>query len=359
VALLATLVLLLLHAWVYGFVTDDAFISFRYARNLASGHGLVFNPGFERVEGYTNFLWVVILAGLARVGARPEVTAHVLSIAATVGLWAVVAAYAFRTRPAGGAGWLALVPTLLLAATRSIAVWSTSGLETRLFELLVVAGTLRLLTETERRLEGGSPRPVAALLLALATLTRPDGLLIAAAVFGVAGATLLVRGRLRLRDAIPSAAVFLLLVGGHLLFRVSYYGAWVPNTYAAKVGGRTWWSMGGRYLTAFVLEYAAWLWLPLLAAAIAGHARRRTLFVPALFAAAVIPHALYIVSIGGDHFEYRPFDLYFPFAFLLLYDGSRPRGNARAASRRPRVVRSRPLRASSFRTRRTGNFPTS
>ena len=45
-------------AW---FLCDDAFISFRYARNLLKGHGLVFNPG-EYVEGYSNFLWTLELA---------------------------------------------------------------------------------------------------------------------------------------------------------------------------------------------------------------------------------------------------------------------------------------------------------
>ena len=52
---------LLPHAHLFDFVTDDAFISFRYARNLALHGQLVFNLG-ERVEGYTNFLWTVILA---------------------------------------------------------------------------------------------------------------------------------------------------------------------------------------------------------------------------------------------------------------------------------------------------------
>ncbi|MCY3959730.1 MAG: hypothetical protein OXG65_15775, partial [Chloroflexi bacterium] len=47
-------------ASVTWFISDDAFISFRYVRNLLEGHGLVFNPG-EYVEGYTNFLWVLEL----------------------------------------------------------------------------------------------------------------------------------------------------------------------------------------------------------------------------------------------------------------------------------------------------------
>ena len=60
------LALLVWLASVSWFLTDDAFISFRYVHNLLEGHGLVFNPG-ERVEGYSNFLWVLELAAIWRV----------------------------------------------------------------------------------------------------------------------------------------------------------------------------------------------------------------------------------------------------------------------------------------------------
>ena len=70
-------------ASVSWFLTDDAFISFRYARNLLEGHGLVFNPG-ERVEGYSNFLWVLELAAVWRaLGVPPEDAAPWLSVAFT------------------------------------------------------------------------------------------------------------------------------------------------------------------------------------------------------------------------------------------------------------------------------------
>ena len=61
-SLVAALVLAagLTHVLSLRFFYDDAFITFRYAANLAHGHGLVFNPG-ERVEGYSNFLWTVLL----------------------------------------------------------------------------------------------------------------------------------------------------------------------------------------------------------------------------------------------------------------------------------------------------------
>ncbi len=64
-------------AWSQRLACDDAFISFRYARNLVSGHGLVYNPG-ECVEGYTNFLWTLMIAGAMALGADPLKAAWVL-----------------------------------------------------------------------------------------------------------------------------------------------------------------------------------------------------------------------------------------------------------------------------------------
>ncbi len=79
------LVLLGWLAVVAWFLCDDAFISFRYVRNLLEGHGLVFNPG-EYVEGYTNFLWMLELAAIWRLlGIPPEQAVPWLSIACTVG----------------------------------------------------------------------------------------------------------------------------------------------------------------------------------------------------------------------------------------------------------------------------------
>ncbi len=337
-ALLVGLGLLLAHADVYAFLTDDAFISFRYARNLAEGFGLVFNPGFERVEGYTNFLWVTLLAGLAALGAAPEDAANPLSIAFTVATFATVVALAVRTAPPRHRALAIALPPLLLAATRSFAVWSTSGLETRLFELLVIGGSLRLLVEFDH-LERGATRvrPFAAMLFALACLTRPDGQLVAACAFATA---ILARPR-HIRARLPwiaaTAGTLVVAIGAHYLFRRYYYGEWLPNTWYAKVGDRVAWPEGLRYLASFALEYAMPLWIPFLAAGAIQHFRRGTGIVPALFAAICLPHALYVVAVGGDHFEYRPLDLYFPFAYLLLAQGaaylaSSPRAAAASAA---------------------------
>jgi tetratricopeptide (TPR) repeat protein len=324
VAAAGSLALLLFHVWWYRFLTDDAFISFRYARNLADGFGLVFNPGFERVEGYTNFLWVLILAAFDVIGIAPERIANVLSTLCGVAIWWAV--YRYCRRRADRPVWIAVLPLFLLAGTRSFAVWCTSGLETKLFEMLAVLGVLTALDEIDAARAGGPERWTrSSLLLALACLTRPDGVLIAGCVF--ATRFLLDWRRTRaagtsLRAMLRGAAIFALLVGGHLVFRRAYYDDWVPNTYYAKVGGDTWIEMGLRYLLTFAIEYGVVFWLPLLAASVVTLRREGRAHHGLLFAAAVLPHAMSLVAIGGDHFEYRPLDLYFPFAYILIADGA-------------------------------------
>ena len=318
-----TLLVLVFHVYMYRFLTDDAFISFRYAQNLSEGHGLVFNPGYERVEGYTNFLWVLLLALLGMAGISPPIAAHVLSLGATIGLWAVVVRYLAREYRRPGPAWPVLVPPLFLAATRSFAVWSTGGLETRLFDLLVVAGVLRLLRETRARIDGPPLRSMAPFLLGLAILTRPEGVLISITTLGAANLYLATRGKFEWRGFLRQVTPCVVIVVIHGVFRLAYYGDIVPNTYYAKVGGQSWWGMGLKYLLVFCLEYSVYLWLPLLGAALWRFRKDGDNLTPLIFAAAIVPHMVGVISVGGDHFEYRPFDFYFPLFFLALFHGAR------------------------------------
>jgi arabinofuranosyltransferase len=313
---------LLTHIALYSFQCDDAFISFRYARNLADGDGLVFNPGHERVEGYTNFLWVLILAAGSWVGMPPESLASPLSILFSLGLAAWLLWFCDRNRPGGVSPWWLVVPAVFLAANRSYAVWSTSGLETKLFELLAVGGVICTLGEMRAMREGRDGFPYSALLLALATLTRPDGLLISACVIGTRILLQVIDRTIRLRPLAVGTLVFAGLVGGHFLFRHWYYGDWLPNTYYAKVSGQTWWEMGGKYLAGFALEYGLVFWLPVLIAAAVGLYRVGRLDILLIILAATIPHAIYIAAIGGDHFEYRPLDVYVPLLLIWLFYAS-------------------------------------
>ena len=62
-ALVAAILLCVLSSlFMMNFVPDDSYISFRYAENLANGHGLRFNTNEQPVEGFSNLLWILVCA---------------------------------------------------------------------------------------------------------------------------------------------------------------------------------------------------------------------------------------------------------------------------------------------------------
>lgn len=215
----------LVHTRAWRFICDDAYISFRYARNLAEHGTLAYNVVAPRelIEGYTNFLWVLLLALGDRCGVAPEVLAPVLTQSAVIGALALVC---WLLRRVSGA-W-SLVPALLLACSPEFMVWGQGGLETALAAALTFAAMGA----------GASGRwPGAGVLTALAGLTRPDALLPIGLFFGT---WLIVHGRKdwpgwrRLLVGGALAAGPLLV---HLLWRHEYYGSWAPNTWTVKQFG--------------------------------------------------------------------------------------------------------------------------
>ncbi len=206
--------------WLPRIVVDDAFISYRYARNLVEGHGLVFNIG-ERVEGYSNFLWVMLTALGMKLGLEPIGWTRAMGAAAYIGTVALGIRLAFRlTRSL----WIAMAVALLLGGSTALCGSAMSGLETGLFGFLIMAA---LSATFEGRLT------LASTLLGLSAITRPEGL--GLCVLAVVLTAAYPAGRSRrwaetARVAIPA----FLLVGGLMLFRLGYYGALMPNSVQAK-----------------------------------------------------------------------------------------------------------------------------
>ena len=326
-ALLAAGVVALFAANVhrYAFLGDDSFISFRYARHLAEGQGLVWNPG-ERVEGYTNFLWVLLMAGAIKADLEPELASNALGIASGLGLLVAMALFTARTTSwRNPVVWLA---PGVLAVHRSFTAWCTGGLETMFFSLLVFLASLAFLVERERR--AASPLG-SSMLFALATLTRPEGALFAL----VAGAFFLgeiARRRRSLRAGLCWAAPYVSLVGAHLLWRHAYYGYWLPNTFYAKVPG-AWWEQGFQYLSLFASDYQIVWFLPLVAASVL---LRRQFAAWLLFAQAAV-YLVYVAWIGGDRFEFRFLVPILAHVTWLMADGVTQIARLRIGPGRPRI----------------------
>lgn len=274
----------------YGLI-DDAYISLRYAGNLAAGHGLVWNPG-ERVEGYTSFLWVALLGLLHAVTRIPlELLATVGSIGCGIGC--LVAADRLATRLARD-GARSPLPGLLLAAYLPLAFWGFSGMETPLFVWLLLA----FLERVAAAFAGESLRYRDGLLLAGGLLLcRPE----AYAFVPILLVALASRDR---RGALRGGAGALTLAVPHLLFRRLFYGDFLPNTFYVKVDFSSAQLMahGVSYLAEGALPH-----LPLLCGAAwglitlrrSGELRPQDLLLPLTLAVA-LGIAVYT---GGDHFR--------------------------------------------------------
>ena len=308
---LALLVLALLGVLVhrFHFLGDDCFIAFRFSKNLVDGHGLVYNPG-ERVEGYTQFLWVLLMAAGMKVGLQPE--GFSMAVGITCGVLILLLLVRLSRGTAGGlTPWVWIAP-LCLAVNRSFAAWCTGGLGTQFFAFLVLASAVCFMWARERN---GS-LVAASLLYGVTTLARPEGGLF----FAVCGLFVLwdvLRRRSGFGALVRFTLPFVVLVGAHFLWRHHYYGFWLPNTFYAKVSG-LWWDQSKLYLGLFANDHLLILSAPLLLLLL-GRGGARHL----LLAGQCVLYTLYIVYVGGDRFEYRFMTPVLPLYFWLLAESVR------------------------------------
>lgn len=277
----------------YFWLDDDQMISMRYARNLAEGHGLVWNPG-ERVEGYSNFLWTLVMAGVHLL-PLPDATTSLavklinLGLAFAVLLLSEQLLRRFLPKPG-----LALPAVLLtLALCGDLLFWSANGFETTLLTVIFLAVVVRLLDEEQT----GQPRLATYLLMGLLPLVRSDALHV------WLGAAILAIGISKdRRKTAAFLGVSLLLPAAHVLWRRWYYGDWLPNTYYLKVYGIDGLPrIGLGYVRFFVHSYAVALLLAGFGAFLA--AQRRWW----LLLAGVAISMAYSVMIGGDIFPFSRF----------------------------------------------------
>ena len=282
---------------------DDAMISMRYAQNLAEGHGLLWNIGEEPVEGYTNFLWTLLMAGAHLLGlADSKVSLVVILIA---GACLVANAFVVRRiadQVSGGKPLASVAAVALTLFSYPLIFWSLRGMEVGFLTLIVDVGILASL----RLREGFNWRQLWILCVAcmLAVLTRPDSV---GPVFVLGAFTVLMTGaRDRLKVALTLAASVGATLAGHTAFRVAYYHDTLPNTYYLKVFGTP---LSARllvgipaFLRTVLLELWPLLLLPLVLlirspGRLADRGRQMLLLL-------LLGQCAYSVYVGGDAWEH-------------------------------------------------------
>lgn len=298
--------------WSWYFVPnglDDPLISYRYSDRLLHGKGLTWNDG-EYVEGYSNLLWVLLVAAGGLVQPDLVRVGWVLGFLANA---AVMAALVWTFgRNCSNSIIAVLGGLLVLSLSDSFAYWGAGGLETALFEALLawaLATTFRMHIGTLSWIGPG-------LILGLLAITRPDGILISV---GITVAIILREGisRASIRTALGLVALPSFFFVAQVGFRLAYYGSPVPNTAYVKLGlglERVW--VGARYIGWAALDNCVPLVVALLAIVFLWRARRwQPLRAASVFVVPAILWLSYIDAIGGDAFPY--YRLWMP-AFVCI-----------------------------------------
>jgi arabinofuranosyltransferase len=301
------------YAWLFRHVEDDAFITFRYSKHLVAGDGPVWNAD-QRVEGYTNFLWMLLMAVPIWLGLDPVLPAILVSFAFLGGnLWLL---YQIARRVAAqpqDAFWTWL-PVL---ASHTLLLFATSGMETTMNGALWTMVFWQL-THIQANAPMVSRKQffVLGILLGLCFLSRPEGALL---VLGCA--ILRMRwsphsGARRLQTLASLLLPVALLLLPWLAWKWAFYGSLIPNTFYAKTGTTSLWS-GLKYCGFFGIASGCWIPILLLAGKPRGprYVQPCRLTWPAW--TLVGAFLLYALFAGGDYLEFRLLTPILPLVLML------------------------------------------
>jgi arabinofuranosyltransferase len=305
-------------AWKGRFIVDDAFISFRYARNFVNGFGLVWNPGESPLEGYTNFLWVLLMSIHLYFSKDPIVFSYVVGISCFIATLLVTLKLSSMLFSSRGPAFLVII---LLASNPTFRSFSTSGLETMSQSLIItsiVAIMVLCLNDhywTVRRVISLS------LLASMAMLTRLDSLVILVVVGPVAFLSILHEDKskkTKLGRILAGILPFSIIVGTWLIWKLQYYGNLLPNTYYVRVSSLYTILNGLIYVYAFLVAY---MLVPMAFIGIVSLPKiiklKNTSML--MISSLVILWCMYVIILaGGDWMEFRFMVPIIPLLFILI-----------------------------------------
>jgi arabinofuranosyltransferase len=302
------------------FLSDDAFISYRYATNFVNGFGLVFNPG-EKVEGYTNFLWVMISAMLIKFNIDPLSGTRIITI--IFSFLTIFVTYLIATEIFKIIGLISCLSVALLAFNPGFVLWSYSGMETIFFTFLITSGNFFILKFIDE--DKSKFLIVASIFFSISSLTRPEGIYF----FVLNFLFLLIDSFLRkdwkstsfeIRKFILPVLIFLIIFGSYFIWRYTYYGFLFPNTFYAKTGFDNQIARGLYYCFKFYRESLAMgLLLIFPAYLILKEFRNRKIQYMIFIISGFI---FYIILIGGDNLLVQRFFIpIMPLIFTLIMLG--------------------------------------
>ena len=298
----------------YFVLFDDAMISMRYARNFADGYGLVWNPGGERVEGYTNPLWVTFMAVFHFLPLPSSKVSLLIQISGALFLITNLVFVKKITETLSDSTLAALLAVILTAFYTPLNNWGLQGMEVSALVLIVSISIWLAL----KHIRANRFSPMIFIILGISTLIRIDMAVIYVVILVY---LIVVLPDHRRQYLIWGLGIFAFFILGQTFFRLVYYGDPLPNTYYLKVGGYPFFLRIVRGM--YVLLQFAWRfnWLLFLfpLSVLIFRCDREIILLFIVFIAQVA----YSIYVGGDAWEHkggsnRYISIVMPIYFILF-----------------------------------------
>ncbi len=313
---------------------DDIFIALRYVKNFNAGNGLVYNVG-ERVEGYTDFLWLILISVFTYFKCDAAKTSEVLGILFSTGTLIIFSVIEYKISLSKNKFIIPFV-TLALVLNYDYYVWATSGLEVSFVTFLLSAAFYIYFF---KELPANKRLVFTGLFICLGLLTRPDVMiiLISANLFLFIGSLL---KRERFIRIIKIHSLFNLAILAiyfpYFLWRYNYYGFIFPNTYYDKLGNESAFAKGFYYIwlyfkchfTSFLILIPFFSFFPFIIKNGFKKVLLQKKFIPLITAISFVFIYLivFVAKVGGDFMFARfiipcvPFIYFIIIYFLTLID---------------------------------------
>lgn len=275
---------------------DDAMISMRYARNFANGNGLVWNPGGERVEGFSNPLWVAYMTIFHLLPIPTRLMSLSIQISGLIFLFFNLIVVR-KISQLVSSNWLVPVFAVFLTAFYyPLNTWALQGMEVSALTLLVSLAIWRFLKAHQSNKFTLWPY----VFLGIGTLFRVD---VAVPFLLVLVFSFFYQPKHRKLHLIWGLGLLLVCLLSQTAARLWYYGDFLPNTYYLKLGGVPLISrifQGLRIFLLFVWD-SGWLLvsLPLLLFALWRNSDYSLLGI------LILGQVAYSVYVGGDSWDHQ------------------------------------------------------
>ncbi|MBI5680845.1 MAG: hypothetical protein HZC47_08135 [Methanobacterium sp.] len=241
---LALIIFAFLILYIWKFTADDAYISFRYALHLVQGYGLIWNINEPPIEGYTNFLWVLLSSIVIFLKLDPVIFTKILGISSVIWIvfvyW-VIAKDMFEDKKL--IMQVFCISSILLLVNPATTIHAVSGLETMFYSLLILINMFlayKLILSANNRLFW-----LFACVSLISSIVRPEGILISTGLFILIYITALNKNddiKNKINQCLPFILGFIIPIGVYMLFRILYFHELFPLPFLVKSV-----SMGGLF----------------------------------------------------------------------------------------------------------------